>query len=61
LDKNESKLPLLYQETSESEFMDEEGSSVLKEFVTSCLLDPHFPAFVKKIELLVAQVINDEK
>jgi hypothetical protein len=58
LDKNEEKLPLFYQENDECDSLDE---TVLKEFVTNCLLDPKFPNFVKKIELLVAKIITDEK
>ncbi len=57
LNKNEHKLPLFYQQ--ENDYCDENDSS-LKEFIVSCLLDPKFSNFVKKVETCLVDVVNNE-
>jgi hypothetical protein len=63
--KNEHKLPLFYQQqespqSSDSMLPSSKEERSLREFVVCCLLDPAFPSFVKKIEKVFNQVLNDE-
>jgi hypothetical protein len=58
LEKNESKLPLFYQNQKESELIKDEKA--LEEFIVSTLLDPQFPSFVNKVEKSLADLINSE-
>lgn len=57
LEKNEHKLPLFYKSCDEAG--NQEKDDAMKEFIVSCLLDPKFSAFVKKVETFVTDMITD--
>ena len=60
LKKNEHKLPLLYQEKSENELLNDTEDNSLNEFIICCLLDPKFPMFVKKVETLLNDILKED-
>lgn len=59
LEKNSYKLPLFYQQADETDLLSGEEESVLNEFIVSCILDPKFPSFVKKVENVLNKALKD--
>jgi hypothetical protein len=57
MDRNEHKLPLFYQQQSDD---DEKEEDTLKEFIVSCLMDPKFPKFVRNVEGVFTNIVNNE-
>lgn len=50
----------MYQKESESEILNSDEDKVLQEFIICCLLDPKFPNFVKKVDNLLGNILNDK-
>lgn len=57
MSKNEHKLPLFHQQSSEE--LKYEEKKVLSEFITCCFLDPQFPSFVNSVENITKDLLND--
>lgn len=60
MDRNEHKLPLFYQQQSNADLTDEKEESTLKEFIVCCLMDPKFPKFVRNVESVLTNIVNNE-
>lgn len=59
IEKNEKKLPLIYQNEPEKDILNSEEDKVLQEFMICCLIDPLFPSFVKKVDYTFAKILKE--